>query len=61
MDHIRNLDRKTKILTKRTEQVESVVAATQVDNLLPGVKPLTLEAFKGQIDRETILYLIHQC
>ena len=37
------------------------LSAAQAEILLPGVKPLVPEAFKGSMDGKIILNFIHQC
>ena len=61
MEYIGKLDKKILILITRADQAKSIVAATQSKNLLPGVKNPVPEDFKGKIDGETIVSLIHQC
>ena len=41
------------------EQAEFVATTAQAESLPPSVKPLVLIAFKGWMDRETILTFIH--
>ena len=52
------MDKIIQILTARAEQAESVAVETQAESLPPGVKPPIPEAFKNQMDSETILNLI---
>ena len=45
MEHIRNLDEISYILTARVEQAEFMAAAAQAESPPPGVKPPVAEAF----------------
>ena len=57
--HIRYTNEKSYILTARVEQAEFVAAVSQAENLPPWVKHPIPEAFKYQIDGDTILNYIY--
>ena len=59
MEHIHNSDEKLYMLTAKAEQAEIVAAAAQAKSLLPGVKLLVPEAFKGSMDGIAILNFIY--